>query len=214
MVFAYLWRRRGEADAFILQRLDGGADQAKLWIFLEVLCPLHHKSLQLFTHLRMGLQRTNKKPFLIPARELSKTLPVNILQKENGADVWEWHQTSIIKHEGTDGYNTGIDRNRLIYLPYTGHSALHWQTPLSRFPSGIFCHSLTHMHPATARKDKKLDWKPDIQRFISKKIAVFNVLKCFLQTHYWNIQKTDHKRWSFFKFSIIWRIIELNEIRI
>lgn len=43
--WTYLWRCRGESDAVLLQRLDGGAYEAELWILLEVFRPLHHLSL-------------------------------------------------------------------------------------------------------------------------------------------------------------------------
>lgn len=42
------------------------------------------------------------------------------------------------------------------YTPCSAHCVLHWQTLLSRFPSEIFCHSLTHRHPATAREVVKI----------------------------------------------------------
>lgn len=44
---------------------------------------------------------------------------------------------------------------RPIYVPCSAHSVLHWQTRANRFPSGIFCHSLTHMHPVTAREERQ-----------------------------------------------------------
>lgn len=52
------------------------------------------------------------------------------------------HRFSIVNHK-TD------------YTPCSAHSALHWQTPGSRFLNGRSCHSLTHRHQATAREEEK-----------------------------------------------------------
>ena len=45
---------------------------------------------------------------------------------------------------------------RIRKIPCSAQSVLHWQTPLNRFPGGIFCHSLTHKHPATAREEVEI----------------------------------------------------------
>lgn len=45
-----------ERHPFLLQGFDGGADKAELGIFLELVSPFYHQSLQLLTHLGVGLE--------------------------------------------------------------------------------------------------------------------------------------------------------------
>lgn len=56
----YLRSRRRETDTLVFKSLYRGTEEAELWIFLEVFCPLHHQRLQLLTHLGMSLQYKNQ----------------------------------------------------------------------------------------------------------------------------------------------------------
>lgn len=69
LVSTYPLRWSREADALFFQSLYCGTEEAELWIFLEVFCPLYHQCLQFLAHLRMSLQYKNKVTFLSVSRK-------------------------------------------------------------------------------------------------------------------------------------------------
>lgn len=99
------------------------------------------------THLRAKL--FEEHVMILSAIFKSTSERVHLCENDTSQEWTKRWQTDVVT-----SMNSKRKKARQVYLPCSAHSVLHWQTPLNRFPSGIFCHSLTHMHQATARERK------------------------------------------------------------